>query len=239
MNQELFLRRRGKVHVPAGTGRHAGPDRLGRPGDRGLSVRAVPALIERLGQLSAQELTRWLREVIAVLRRQTGAHVRHQPLYPDFPEQVLAASKAQRYLTAVMHYLTLRRLPQGRTARPALLEGQLMHRVIEPGSAQEFESLLEPLVASRSALSEADAADVVWFIRQYRGDVFRLLPEAIALREIRALVGGALLLHVDRGAPRDAFLQRHIETATDVLRLAVALSGETYRWRPHRSASRP
>ncbi|CAB5723447.1 Uncharacterised protein [Delftia tsuruhatensis] len=100
-----------------------------------------------------------------------------------------------------------------------------MHRVIEPGSAQEFESLLEPLVASRSALSEADAADVVWFIRQYRGDVFRLLPEAIALREIRALVGGALLLHVDRGAPRDAFLQRHIETATDVLRLAVALSG--------------
>lgn len=182
-------------------------------------------LIKHLGQLSAQVLARWLRDVLAVLRRQMGAHVRHQPLYPYFPGQVLAASKAQLYLTAVIHYLTLRRLPPQRNARPALLEGEFIHRVIELGSMQEFESLLEPQVSSRTSLSEADAADVVWFVRQYRGDVFRLLPEAIALRKNRALVGGALLLHVDRCAQRDTFLQRHIETATDVLRLAAALSG--------------
>lgn len=182
-------------------------------------------LMKHLGQLSAQVLARWLRDVLAVLRRQMGAHVRHQPLYPYFPGQVLAASKAQLYLTAVIHYLTLRRLPPQRNARPALLEGEFIHRVIELGSMQEFESLLEPQVSSRTSLSEADAADVVWFVRQYRGDVFRLLPEAIALRKNRALVGGALLLHVDRCAQRDTFLQRHIETATDVLRLAAALSG--------------
>ena len=70
-----------------------------------------------------------------------------------------------------------------------------------------------------------DAADVAWFIRQYRGDVFRLLPGDVPFREIRALVGGALVQHVAGDARVDEFLDRNVETATDALRLAVALSG--------------
>ena len=44
-------------------------------------------------------------------------------------------------------------------------------------------------------------------------------------REIRALVGGALVQHVAGDARVDEFLDRNVETATDALRLAVALSG--------------
>ncbi len=226
MNQELFLRRRNKVHVPAGTG-GATPAQVASAVQEIAALRSVLSepLIERIGLLSSEELARWLREVLAVLRRQAGAHVRHQPLFPGFPEQVLSASKAQLYLTAVMHYLTLRRLPASGHTRPPMLEGNFMSRVIESGSIDEFESLLAPLVSSRTSLSEVDAADVVWFIRQYRGDVFRLLPETVPFREIRALVGGALIQHVAGDARVDTFLERNIETATDVLRLAVSLSG--------------
>jgi hypothetical protein len=106
-----------------------------------------------------------------------------------------------------------------------MLEGNFISRVIEPGGVAEFESLLEPLVSSRTSLSEEETADVVWFIREYKSDVFRLLPETIAFREIRAQVGGALIRYVASDARVDAFLQRNVETATDVLRLAVALSG--------------
>ena len=109
---------------------------------------------------------------------------------------MLKASKAELYLTAVMHYLTLRRLPAHEHARPPLLEGKLVPWLIELGRVAEFESLLAPLVSSRTSLSEVDAADVAWFIRQYRGDVFRLLPGDVPFREIRALVGGALVQHV-------------------------------------------
>jgi hypothetical protein len=226
MNQELFLRRRTKVHVPMGTG---GATRA----QVASAVREVAAfrcvlsepLIERIGMLSATELKHWLRDIVGVLRRETGAHVHHRPFYPDFPEQVLTASEAELYLNAVMHYLTLWRLPPTEHSRPAMLEGNFISRVIEPGSASEFESLLEPLVSSRTSLSEEETADVVWFVREYKSDVFRLLPEAVSFREIRAQLGGALMLYVANDARVDAFLERNVETATDVLRLAVALNG--------------
>ncbi|NIL18689.1 TerD family protein [Pseudomonas sp. AN3A02] len=226
MNQELFLRRRSKVHVPIGTG---GATRA----QVASAVREVTAfrcvlsepLIEQIGMLSPTELKYWLREIVGVLRRETGAHVHHRPFYPDFPEQVLTASEAELYLNAVIHYFTLWRLPPTEHHRPAMLEGNVISRVIESGSVSEFESLLEPLVSSRTSLSEEETADVVWFIREYKSDVFRLLPEAVPFREIRAQVGGALILHVAGDARVDAFLERNVETATDVLRLAVALNG--------------
>ena len=226
MNQELFLRRRSKVHVPVGTG---GATRA----QVASAVREVTAfrcvlsesLIEQIGKFSATELKYWLREIIGVLRRETGAHVHHRPFYPDFPLQVLKASEAELYLNAVTHYLTLWRLPPTEHARPAMLEGNFISRVIEPGSVYEFESLLEPLVSSRTSLSKDESADVAWFIQEYKSDVFRLLPEAIPFREIRAQVGGALILHAAGDARVHEFLARNVDTATDVLRLAVALNG--------------
>ncbi|MGY1891449.1 TerD family protein [Pseudomonas sp. SDT291_1_S447] len=226
MNQELFLRRRSKVHVPMGTG---GATRA----QVASAVREVAAfrcvlsepLIEQIGMLSATELKYWLRSIVGVLRRRNGAHVHHRPFYPDFPEQVLTATEGELYLNAVMHYLTLRRLPKTEESRPPLLEGNLIPWVIEPGSIPQFESLLEPLLSSRTSLSEEETADVLWFVREYKRDVFRLLPEDIPFREIRAQLGGALILHAAGDARVDAFLERNVETATDVLRLAVALSG--------------
>ncbi|MFJ2320311.1 TerD family protein [Pseudomonas sp. NPDC087817] len=226
MNQELFLRRRSKVHVPMGTG-GATRAHVASAIQEIAAFRCVlsESLIEQIGGLSPAELKHWLRDIIGMLRRRAGAHVHHRPFYPDFPEQVLQASDAELYLNAVMHYLTLRRLPATEHSRPPLLEGNFIPWVIESGSVSEFESLLEPLVSSRTSLSEEETADVVWFIREYKSDVFRLLPETIPFREIRALVGGALILHVASDARVDTFLQRNVETATDVLRLAVALSG--------------
>ena len=226
MNQDMFLNRRSKVHVPVGTG---GATRA----QVASAVREVAAfgcvfsepLIEQIGTLSPIELKYWLREIVGVLRRENGAHVHHRPFYPDFPEQVLTASEAQLYLNAVLHYLTLQRLPPTENSRPAMLEGNCIARVIEPGSIPEFESLLEPLVSARTSLSERDTADVVWFIRKYKSDVFRLLPDTVPFREIRAQVGSALIQNVAGDARVDAFLQRNVETATDVLRLAVALNG--------------
>ena len=103
--------------------------------------------------LSADELARWLRDMLGVLRRRVGAHVQHQPFYPGFPEQVLKASKAELYLTAVMR--TSRCAACRREhARPPLLEGKLVPWLVELGSVAEFESLLAPLVSSRTSLSE-------------------------------------------------------------------------------------
>jgi hypothetical protein len=61
------------------------------------------------------------------------------------------------------------------------------------------------------------------FVRQYRTGIFRLLPKSLPFKENLALVGAQLLAHVP-GDAATAFLRQHMNTATDVLRLAVAMS---------------
>ena len=80
MNQELFLRRRSKVHVPVGTG---GATRA----QVASAIREVAAfrcvlsetLIEQIGMLSPTELKHWLHGIVEILRRRSGAHVHHRP----------------------------------------------------------------------------------------------------------------------------------------------------------------
>ncbi|RYG93507.1 MAG: hypothetical protein EON58_18185, partial [Alphaproteobacteria bacterium] len=127
MNQDMFLRRRSKVHVPVGTGgaTHAQVASAVREVAAFRCVFSEP-LIEQIGTLSPTELKYWLREIVGVLRRENGAHIHHRPFYPDFPEQVLSASEAQLYLNAVLHYLTLQRLTPTENSRPAMLEGNFI-----------------------------------------------------------------------------------------------------------------
>ena len=66
MNQELFLRRATKVHVPVGSG---GATRA----QVASAIQEIAAfhcilsesVIERIGMLSADELARWLRDMLA------------------------------------------------------------------------------------------------------------------------------------------------------------------------------
>ncbi|HEX5682743.1 MAG TPA: TerD family protein [Ideonella sp.] len=224
MNNDIYLRRKCKVHVREGQG-GATRAQLATVQKELAALGYVCAepLLERLGTLSIEGLTRFLRDLLDGLRKQLGAHRQHQPLYPGFPREVLAASDAELYLNALAHYLTLRRRPPTDDERPALLDGRAP-RVIELGTKEEFDGLFTKLAASRTSLSVADVEDLTWFIRQYRADVFRLMPPEVPFKENRAVIGAALVQHVVD--PRvDAFLDANVDTATDVLRLAVALSG--------------
>ena len=154
--------------------RHARPGRVGHPGNRGVPLHLSESVIERIGMLSADELARWLRDMLACCAAGSA--------------RTCSTSRSIRASRAGAESLESGAVPDGRHAPhaappagaracpPALLEGKLVPWLVELGSVAEFESLLAPLVSSRTSLSEVDAADVAWFIRQYRGDVFRLLP---------------------------------------------------------------
>lgn len=225
MNTEVYLRRRGKVYVREGTG-GATPVHVATAQKELAAIGYVfsEALAIRLGTLSVEQLASWLRDMKDLLQRQVGAHRAFKPLFPGFPQQVLSAHEAELYLRATLHYLTRRQALEPQATNPPLLDGRAP-RVVELGTTEEFEGLLTTLAASRTSLSIQDAADIDWFVRQYRGDVFRLLPATVPFREIRALLGGALLKHVPGNPQVDGFLDAHVETATDVLRLAAAYSG--------------
>ena len=56
--------------------------------------------------LSEDELVDLSSNVLPILREKKGADVAHNPMYPNFPQQVMEAHHAELYLTALLHYWT-------------------------------------------------------------------------------------------------------------------------------------
>ncbi len=225
-NNTLFLRRRSKISLPQTDGR----DRLPRhflasmlKNLEALGFTFSEPLMEACQTLSLEQLTALYQNLIVALQQAKGAHQLHQPMYPNFPAQVMAMSDAELYLNAVLHYLTDGRyLPlTERKARLPLLDTVDL-QVLDLGTPEEFERLFGQIAASNTSLSDQDKADLTWFVQAYGSDIASLLPEAIPQKENMAFVAGLLIAHTDRA---QEFVAKFCRTATDVLRLAVAMSG--------------
>ncbi len=222
---EIYLRRRSRLHIRPGTG-SASVQQLAtvQAEVEQLGFVLTDTALARLRTLEPEDLARTLRTLLKDLRPLVGAHRKFTPLYPGFPAQVLALTEAELYLNAVSHYATLRRLPADEQADRAPLLHHKAPRLVDLGSQEDFESICTRLAGSATSLSQQDREDLEWFVRQYRADVLRLLPAKLPFKENVAIVGAQLVMHVE-SAHAARFLQTHCKTATDVLRLAVGLSG--------------
>lgn len=221
MQHAIYVRHRGQVAVPPGDG-GAHPQYLSSllKNLESLGFTCSASLIDHLRACSVEQLERLAGELIPALRQLIGANVVYRPMYPDFPAQVMEASLAELYLNAILHYLTLGR-PAYETQPRSLLLDRIDLRVIELGDDAGFRAICTRLLASKSALSPADRADLAWFFQTYGDQVIPLIPREVPLRENVALLATLLLRHTTQGTE---VLRRYVKTATDVLRLAVALS---------------
>jgi hypothetical protein len=193
-------------------------------------------LFDRLKTCTPDRVAAFAREITPILAEMVGGHREFIPMYPNFPSQVMDASDLELYLNAMAHYWGsfvadvlgdpgIRILPHyEKDDRPPLGEGKggkaAPCRMIGLASREDFEAIFPRLAGSNGSLSESDKAIVSWFADNYRDDLQRLLPAAIPQKENLAFLAGALL---EQGGDV-SFLLPHIRTATDVLRLAVALS---------------
>jgi hypothetical protein len=217
----IYIRRRMKFTVPSGTGEtpmHVIAALQKNIASLGFVL--APELCERLCGLPLEKVESCYKSLVSALKEIVGAHREFRPIYPDFPQQVMEMSEARLYWNAILHYCTNRLLPFAKRERTPLLEDS-EPKVIHLGTREDFESIFSLLVASKTSISAQDKADVTWFISQYRDDILRLLPDEIPSRENLATVGASLLRLTNNGAE---WLSSRVKTATDVLRLAVAMS---------------
>ncbi|PDW05119.1 TerD family protein [Candidatus Viridilinea mediisalina] len=221
MQQAIYIRHRNRVIVPPGDG-GAPPQYLASllKNLERLGFTASAALIMHLQTCSVVQLERLAGELVPALRQMLGAHVAYTPMYPNFPAQVMQTSHAELYLNAILHYLTHGRPPTVKRWRKPLIERTDL-RVLDLGDEADFRAICTTLLAAKSALSPTDRADLAWFFQTYGDAALALIPTTVPLREHAALLGALLLRHTSRGAER---LPTYVTTATDVLRLAVALS---------------
>jgi len=217
----IYLRRRCKVLIPEGTARQslnyaATLQKKLEP----LGFLLSAAAMERLQTLSVEELRRFSEDLELSLRKWLGAHQSLNAFYPNFPAQVMEMSEAELYFRAILHYITGWRPSFEKQERPPLDQAKAI-RVIELGDNEDFLYLFTLLVGANSAWSIQDKEDIAWFVQQYAEAIFPHLPKDIPQKENLAFLGAKLLRRTADARP---FLQEKLKTATDVLRLAVALS---------------
>ncbi|PQO30836.1 TerD family protein [Blastopirellula marina] len=218
----MFLRRKRKIYVKPGDAQTS-PQYVAtlQKNIEPLGYAFSPELIDALRTLDLDRLKRFEKELHRDLREMLGAKRTWRVLYPNFPQQVMELDEAELYLNAVRHYFTPSELPETEVQPRSPFDEPVEPRKIDLGTRDEFEQIFTQLASSKSSTSPTDKEDIVWFVAQYRDDVLRLLPPVAPHKENMAVVGAALLRFTSQGTE---WLDSQIKTATDVLRLAAALS---------------
>ena len=162
--------------------------------------------------------------LIAELKKKVGADVRYTPMYPNFPTQVALASDGELFFNAVIHYLTLGTiLPEyEKKARFPIIDSLTLTE-IKLCAPDFINEVFRNLLQSKTSLSEQDKEDVELLVRILPNSL-DLTPDTIPLKENVALFGSILIKSVPSPAYAVPKIQKYFKTATDVLRLAVALS---------------
>lgn len=218
----IYLRRRLKVTLPDGSG--ATPLNVLASLQKNLENLGFllsEDVIESLKLLSPIQVDAFYQRLIKDLRAMVGAHRQFKPMYPNFPTQVMEMTEAELYFRAIIHYWT-RKLPEFEADERPELADKPKYRIIQLGSREDFESIFTLLAKSKSPFSPQDQEDVKWFVAQYRDGIRRLLPQQIPCKENLGTLGAEFLRNT---SDADAVIGGYVKTATDVLRIAVAMSG--------------
>lgn len=226
MIQALLIRRRGKVVPPAPLSSEQLPLEIVTSLSQDLSslgYALTPPLQLHCQKLSYSQLAVFRLELIESLDETVGAHRTFSPMYPNFPSQVMQASEAELYFNAVLHYWSEGKLfpAQRKVWRPRYNEPKVL-RFIDIGFESDLVEIFQRLLSANVAWSEQDRLDLAELVRFHDARAWSLIPERILQKENVAHLG-ALLLGFSTETGME-FIRNHVKTATDVLRLAVALS---------------
>jgi hypothetical protein len=227
MNNSIYIRRKNKLYIDRGD--NFLPDvyifnLLKNIENLGYTFSVE--LVENIQTLPLERFKQFYKQLINDLKENVGAYVEFKPMYPNFPEQVKEASEQELYLNAYWHYLGdwigKRTMPAYETKEREKIKDDVKLKVIGLGSKDDFNSIFSKLLNSKTSVSDTDKKDIEWFIKNYNSKVYSLKPTEIPLKENVAFYIGCLLKNNIDNADQE--LLKHSKTATDVLRIATALS---------------
>jgi stress response protein SCP2 len=162
------------------------------------------------------------KDLMPKLKSLVGADVVYNPMYPNFPNQVMEASDAELFINAIIHYFTFGQwMPEyEKEERLPLFDVNKM-TVLTVGTKDDLMAVFSNLVASKTSLSAQDKADVTEIIKTIP-DYMNYMPDEVPLKENVALIGKLVI--EESPIKKASIISDYFKTATDVLRLIVALS---------------
>ena len=150
-------------------------------------------------------------EVLNHLKNVMGGRRNYQPLYNNFPQEVMAMSDFELYFNAIRHYWSNGTWePSNHTYEKDIKFEKIKYNLIKYGDSERFIKIFTDLVSINTSLTPQDLEIVKWFVNSGEKLVF---PESIPFKENLCTLAAMGI----EGLP--------VKTTTDVLRIAVHLSG--------------
>lgn len=236
MNENLILLRRGKILIPdfepdtEENGRQLAASFNLNLQDLGYTL--SPDALSIVARLPPDESAKLLRKVVKSLLDLVG-DCEYSPMYPNFPAQVIEASTAELYFNAYLHYFTawVADLTGGRA--PILLPrytkkargvreetDRIPLTVLTPATYEDLAEIVRRIVGANTSISPADRADLEWLVTHG----YVRWPYTIPNKENLAIFTAFMLARPNNDEFGGSPLAKLFKTATDVLRLACAMS---------------
>jgi hypothetical protein len=166
--------------------------------------------ISNLESASREDLVKFHKESLEWLKKMTGSNRSYVPFWKGFPEQVMEMSECELWFHQIVHYMSNGSYEPNEWTkeRPTAFENS-KYTIITVGDEEKFLSIFTDLVSVNQSITPDDMEVVKWFISSGQKLIF---PESIPFKENLCTLA-AMGLEVP------------VRTTTDVLRIAVSLSG--------------
>ncbi len=218
---KIYLRRRNKVLLESGSG-SLSKSQIATflKNLEGLGYTLSSELIDKVKTLNESEVVDFSNNLISCLRNITGSKKKYNPMYPNFPKQVMDSSEAELYMNALNHYGSLD-LPEYKKEKRSKLAEKTKLKIINLGDENEFRNICRNLIGANTSISDTDKKDILWFVNNYIKDIPSILPDEIPFKENLSYITGLLLTIVKNPGE---ILCKYFRVSTDVLRLVTAMS---------------
>lgn len=169
-----------------------------------------PEAIDNISAASRENIISFHNDVISYLKFLTGAGRNYTPFWSGFPQQVMDKSEFELWIHQIIYYFSNATYePTEWTKQKPTAFEQPKYTKISLGSEEQFEKIFTSRVSVNQSLTPEDLDIVKWFVES--GSVLRF-PEQIPFKENLCTLA-AMGLDVP------------VKTVTDVLRIAVGMSG--------------
>jgi len=166
--------------------------------------------MSNLYKASKEDIVSFHNEVINYLKKFTGSDKTYRPFWKNFPQDVIDKSNGELLFHMVLNYWTngLYEPNDFSKERPTAFE-HTTYKTLDLGDDAKFEKIFTDLVSVNSSLTPDDMEIIKWFVSE--GIELRF-PATIPFKE-----NLCTLASMGLDVP--------VRTTTDVLRIAVAMSG--------------
>ena len=170
--------------------------------------------IMNLAEASKSDAVKFHNETISWLKTMTGSTRSYKPFWKGFPEEVMKKSETELWLHQIVHYMSNGKYePSEWTKERKVAFEHPSYTILTAGTEEQYGEIFTSLVSVNSSLTPDDLETVKFFVEEWHKGLVELkFPDVIPFKENLCTLAGMRL-----NVP--------VKTVTDVLRIAVHMSG--------------